>query len=105
MRSKASAIINFIVVLSMILASAPTIVSAATNLTLSLPQGRHWPAIGAAILAGVGAGLFDDITDGLGRFQRPERTIEPDPEAAAIYSERFATYQQVAQLLAEHRED
>jgi xylulokinase len=83
----------------------PAIVSSATGLPLSLPQGRHWPAIGAAILAGVGAGLFDDIADGLGRFQRPERAIEPDPEAVEIYNEDFASYRRVAHLLAEHRED
>jgi len=83
----------------------PTIVASITGLPITLPQGRHWPAIGAAILAGVGCGAFETITDGLARFQRPERRIEPDPTETQTYDEGFATYRHLAHLLTKNRED
>jgi xylulokinase len=74
----------------------PAIVADVTGLPLSLPLGQHWPAIGAAILAGVGAGLYDSVSDGQARFQRPARQVEPDPDRMRIYDEGFGVYQQLA---------
>jgi xylulokinase len=82
----------------------PAIVAAVTGLPLSLPgsssqaghRGQHWPAIGAAILAGLGIGAFDTLAAGLDRFQRPLCHIEPDPSHASIYDECFVTYRQLA---------
>jgi sugar (pentulose or hexulose) kinase len=74
----------------------PAIVADVTGLPLSLPQGKHWPAVGAAILAGVGAGAFESLTTAQARFQRPAREIEPDPGRAGIYDACFAAYQRLA---------
>jgi xylulokinase len=61
------------------------------------PSRRSWhgPAAGAAILAGVGVGAFESLEEGLARFQRPARLIEPDQARVAIYDECFAGYQQL----------
>ena len=80
----------------------PAIVADVTGLPLSLPQalpeqGRrneHWPAVGAAILAGVGVGAFETAAAGRARFQRPARQIEPDWATMPLYDQSFSTYQQ-----------
>ena len=73
----------------------PAIVADVTGVPLSLPQYEHWPAVGAAILAGVGIGAFESLAAAQARFQRPARQIEPDPETMPIYDECFAIYQQL----------
>jgi sugar (pentulose or hexulose) kinase len=76
----------------------PGIVADVSGLPLSLPQSGNWPAVGAAILAGVGAGAFETMGAGQERFQRSEHRIDPDRARAAIYDERFVAYQQLTQL-------
>jgi sugar (pentulose or hexulose) kinase len=73
----------------------PDIIANVTGLPLCLPQHHHWPALGAAILAGVGAGGFETIEAGQTRFQKPAQYITPDRELMALYDERFTTYQQI----------
>ena len=53
--------------------------------------------IGAALLAGVGVGLFRDVYDASSRGRRQVlRTFQPAPGAAAhIYQRRFQTYLQL----------
>jgi xylulokinase len=73
----------------------PNIIANVTGVPLALPQYKHWPALGAAILAGVGAGVFETIEAGQARFQKPAQYITPDRELMALYDERFTTYQQI----------
>jgi autoinducer 2 (AI-2) kinase len=47
-------------------------------------------ALGAAICAGVGAGLFRDLVEGAGALARVARRWEPAPERAAFYAELYA---------------
>jgi xylulokinase len=75
----------------------PAIVADATGIPLSLPQGEHWPAVGAAILAGVGSGAFETIAETQARFRRPKRQIEPDRARMAIYDQHFSDYQQLSE--------
>jgi xylulokinase len=76
----------------------PGVVADATGVPLSLPQGQHWPAVGAALLAATGLGAFESIEAGLARFQRPARQIQPDPGRSQIYHECFATYRRLGAL-------
>jgi xylulokinase len=73
----------------------PTIVSDVTGLPLSLPEGKQWPAVGAAILAGLGISAFETLAAGLARFQRPARQIDPSPGNMQIYGECFAAYRRL----------
>jgi xylulokinase len=73
----------------------PGIVADVTGVPLSLPQYAHWPAAGAAVLAGLGIGAFKTMAAGQDRFQRPARLIEPDPKAVPIYDDRFAVYREL----------
>ena len=74
----------------------PGIVADVAGVPLSLPQYEHWPAVGAAILAGVGIGAFETIETGQARFQKPTRYIKPNGTRMQIYDECFAAYQQMA---------
>jgi xylulokinase len=49
-------------------------------------------ALGAAILAGTGCGLFSSLRDGVEAMVRLEQRFEPDPDRQRLYSERFARY-------------
>jgi xylulokinase len=73
----------------------PNIIANVTGLPLCLPQRNHWPALGAAILAGVGAGVFETIETGQTCFRKPAQFITPDSELMALYDKRFTTYQQI----------
>jgi len=70
----------------------PSIVADVVGVPLVLPQPAHWPAVGAAILAGVGAGAFETLAAGTAHFQRPARYISPDGDRQRIYDECFVAY-------------
>lgn len=57
-------------------------------------------ALGTAILAGFGVGVFDDWEAAVNRFIWEVRRYEPDPEATRRYREYVAAYRE---LLEEHR--
>ncbi|HLH49419.1 MAG TPA: FGGY-family carbohydrate kinase [Roseiarcus sp.] len=55
--------------------------------------------IGAAILAGIGAGLFASLAEGAAALVRPERVFEPDDARRARYDDGFARYQDLYRRL------
>jgi xylulokinase len=44
-------------------------------------------ALGAALLAGIAAGLWPDLDAALASIERREHIVEPDPDWVAIYAE------------------
>ena len=63
-----------------------------TGTTMSVPSGSQFGALGAAITAGVGIGLYADYEAAVRRCVRIERVHEPAMEHRAIYDERFQLY-------------
>jgi xylulokinase len=57
--------------------------------------------LGAAMLAGQGCGLFDDLDQVARRFVREKQTFEPNPRFKARYDEKFELYKQVYGCLAD----
>ncbi|MCK3684351.1 FGGY family carbohydrate kinase [Maribellus sp. YY47] len=58
-----------------------------------LPEtGQHAGAMGAAILAGIGAGVFRDEKDGYLKTKSRERIIEPDPVRSQLYHKIYLDY-------------
>ena len=55
-------------------------------------EGLDSGLVGAAILAGVGAGLFGSIDEAAATLVRPERVVTPNPARRARYDEGFASY-------------
>jgi xylulokinase len=64
--------------------------------TLAAEEG---PAYGAALLAGVGAGVFTDVHDAVARCVRVTGSTQPDPDRVARYAGVYALYRQQYPLL------
>jgi xylulokinase len=62
-------------------------------------------ALGAAIIAGVGSGLFDSYEQGVDAMVRLERTFEPDRRRHAHYERRFHLYRRLWPLMGEYLRD
>jgi xylulokinase len=55
--------------------------------------------LGAAILAGIGVGLYKDEQDAFERIRKPGRTYQPDLPLTAQYAEWFQVYKQLYPIL------
>ncbi|HEY4024986.1 MAG TPA: FGGY-family carbohydrate kinase, partial [Candidatus Dormibacteraeota bacterium] len=53
------------------------------------------PAYGAALLAGVAAGVFDDVADACSRITLRAEVVEPDPARAAVYERQYGLYREL----------
>lgn len=62
------------------------------NLPVMVPDVSEVPALGAAILAAVGAGRFVSIEEGIAAMVKPGRRIEPIAANVARYDEIYARY-------------
>jgi autoinducer-2 kinase len=80
----------------------PRIVADVLGVPVAIPVVKESTALGAAICAGVGAGLFADAAGQARRVVRIERTVEPDPAAheayARLYDRWLAVYARQLEL-------
>ena len=49
-------------------------------------------ALGAAVLAGIGAGVYTSAEEAITTLVKIDRVFEPDPDRVRAYDERFAKY-------------
>lgn len=68
------------------------IVASALDLPLELPEVEEGSAFGAALLAGVRAGVFADAREAVARCVRVRETVEPLPEWREAYREGYARF-------------
>jgi xylulokinase len=59
-------------------------------------------ALGAAILAGAGSGLFPSLQAGVEKMVHLERTFRPDPQISGMYNQRFDVYRRMWPLMADY---
>jgi xylulokinase len=64
------------------------------------PAVTEAACLGAALLAGVGAGVYPDAVQAGASVFKPARTFLPDPERVALYDQRYATYRAVYPAVA-----
>ena len=57
-------------------------------------------SFGACLLAGTGIGIFSDVKDAVAQCLHIDRTIVPDPSAAAKYDHLFTCYRRIHDALA-----
>jgi L-xylulokinase len=69
------------------------------QLPMEVPEGAELGARGAAICAGIGAGVYKDHAEAVARAVRLERRQEPDPQATPHYLARYAEYQRLLQAM------
>ena len=73
----------------------PQIIADTLSLPVRIPEVKESTALGAAIYAGVGVGLYDDAGDTAERITRFERTVEPQAEAVAAYDELYDRWREL----------
>jgi xylulokinase len=71
-----------------------------TGLPIETPEVEEATPLGAAILAGIGVGLYRDERDAFERVHKPGTTYQPDPQLAADYAEWYQVYKQLYPALA-----
>ena len=79
----------------------PQIIADALDVPVEIPVVKESTALGAAICAGVGAGLFSDAGETGARLLAIERTYEPDPAAAGrtpLYEQWLELYRRSLEL-------
>ena len=66
------------------------------------PRVTEAGALGAAILAGTGCGLYPSLADAANALVTLDRVFVPDSARHAIYNQRFAQYRQLYPLLRDY---
>ncbi len=62
-----------------------------------VPEVKEATALGAAILAGYGVGIYPSIAEGAKRVVRWEQTFEPNADNHAVYQKLYETWKEVYQ--------
>jgi len=62
------------------------------DVPVSIAQCQETGALGAAIAAGIGAGVFDDYETGVAKMARIDRHYQPNADTQDIYSARYEIY-------------
>ena len=75
------------------------IVADIANLPVRIPETADLACVGAAILAGVGSGVFPKAAEGYRCMAIPERVIYPNPDSVKMYQKQKKAYQKYANLL------
>lgn len=65
------------------------------NLKVDKIESEEGPALGAAMLAAVGCGVYDSVEKIAEKMVKVVDTIEPDPSIAAKYDEKYAQFKQI----------
>ena len=64
----------------------------ASGLEVRVPEVADLACVGAAIMAGVGAGVYKDAREGFEKLAVRERILTPRPEMTAVYREIYKEY-------------
>ncbi|MGY5778292.1 FGGY-family carbohydrate kinase [Rhizobium sp. LEGMi135b] len=78
----------------------PQIFADVLGLPVSIARSRETGALGAAIAAGTGAGIFADFTAGAASMVRMERSYVPNRHLEAHYERRYGLYRDMAEAMA-----
>ncbi|MCR4839483.1 MAG: xylulokinase [Eubacterium sp.] len=65
------------------------------NLTVETIEAEEGPALGGALLAAVGCGVFKDTKEAADAVVRVTGEEVPDPELVALYEERYQTFRKL----------
>jgi len=67
---------------------------------IEVPEVEEATPLGAAIVAGIGLGLYRDEEEACARVYRPGPIYQPDPALARRYAEWFTLYKDLYPALA-----
>ena len=69
------------------------------GLPIHVPELEEATSLGAAILAGIGIGLYRNEQDAFEQVNRPGKTYQPDSQLASKYAEWYKIYNQLYPVL------
>jgi L-xylulokinase len=69
------------------------------DIPIGVAQCGETGALGAAIAAGVGSGLFADLETGVDAMVRRGDALVPDPERVAYYAGRYRTLETITEAM------
>ena len=75
------------------------------NLTVETLETEEGPAMGGALLAAVGCGIFPNVEAAADAVVKITSTEEPDPELVALYEERYRTFRRIYPALKDVYKD
>ena len=70
--------------------------------TFTRPVVTEAGALGAAIIAGVGSGVFENFEQGVAAMVKLERTFEPDSQMHERYQTRYSHYKSLWPIMADY---
>ncbi len=73
----------------------PQIMADVFGVTVQVPVVKEATALGAAICAGVGAGLYDNVRDTAMKLVKWEKTFEPNPDNHRHYEKLYSQWRKV----------
>ena len=65
------------------------------NLTVETIESEEGPALGGALLAAVGCGVFRDTKEAAAAVVKVTGQEVPDPALVALYEERYQTFRKL----------
>lgn len=65
------------------------------NIKVDVPTAEEGPAMGGAMLAAVAAGEYSNVEEIASKFVKVKETIDPDPDLAAKYEEKYQKFRQI----------
>ena len=71
------------------------IVADVTGKPVKVPVVKEATALGAAILAGVGVGLYANVEDAVSRTVKWDRQFQPNPSVKAVYDELYGNWKKL----------
>ncbi len=77
----------------------PQIFADVLGVPVTIAVSRETGALGAAIAAGTGVGLFADFTAGANAMVRTDRHYQPNQALSAHYNRRYQLYQDIAEAM------
>jgi autoinducer-2 kinase len=77
----------------------PQIIADVTGVPVHVPAVTESSALGAAICAGAGAGVYSSLTELESDLRPRSRSYDPGASAVAVYDENYARWQQVYQRM------
>jgi len=83
----------------------PRIMADVFGVPVHIPAVTESSALGAAICAGVGAGVYSDLLELRSGLRRRAATFTPDPAAVAAYDERYANWREVYRRMLDITDD
>lgn len=70
-----------------------------TGMEIEVPEVSESTALGAALLAGIGAGIYEDAASAVRATYRMRVRFEPDPQAHSIYCKIYPEFEGLYSLL------